>query len=239
MTKVNQFQAGQLVWDMGSNRKGAFKGYNRDMGKTARVEFIVKYDEETKQRTTQLITVNTSDLRPYKERKPKKYNPNEMYWMVKQFHEAFGHPVADKVKPIELERAINRAIWTGEECLVEFIHQSSDNEEQFLKAYDKLLQGLENAKQKALSMEYPKNDEEKVIGQTDALTDAMYFEQGSFVEIGVQPFNLFRIVQESNMSKLGSDGKPIYREDGKIAKSENFIPPEPKLKAEIQRQTEK
>lgn len=37
-----------------------------------------------------------------------------------------------------------------------------------------------------------------------------------------------REVHRSNMSKLGSDGKPIYREDGKVLKGENFT--EPKLK---------
>lgn len=229
-----------LVYIPSENRKGRFLGYNRD-GKTARVEFITNYNPETQERTTKNEDVDVSKLTLYRKPKPKKYNPNEMYWMVYKFQEAFGHPVANKPTSMSLDRGINRSIWTGEEALVEFIHQSSSNEEEFLQAFDNLIAGLEKAKQKSLGMEYPKSETDKIIGQSDALTDALYFIFGSFVEMGVQPFNLFRIVQEANMGKLHSDGKPRYREeDGKIQKpegwEENFAP-EPKLKAEIERQS--
>jgi hypothetical protein len=158
---------------------------------------------------------------------------------VAKFHKAFRHPVADKIAPIGLERGGNRAVWTGEEALVEFIHQSSDNEEQFLAAYDKILAGLEKAKQKSLGMEYNKTDLEKVIGQMDAVVDAFYFLAGTCVEIGVKPQALFEIVQAANMDKLGPDGEPIIREsDGKIMKREGWQPPEPKLEEEIKRQIE-
>ena len=66
---TNHFKQGQLIYDLSSNRKGKFMGYNRDMGKTARVEFIVKYDEETGLRTTELKTVNVSDLRVYEDKR--------------------------------------------------------------------------------------------------------------------------------------------------------------------------
>jgi predicted HAD superfamily Cof-like phosphohydrolase len=156
---------------------------------------------------------------------------------VGKFHTAFAHPVADKIKPLELERGTARAIWTGEEALVEFLHQSSDNEEQFLAAYDKALAGLEKAKAKSLAMEYSKTDLDKVIGQSDAIIDAFYFLAGSLVEMGVKPQALFDIVQAANMAKLGPDGKPIIRpEDGKIMKPEGWEPPEAKLEAEIKRQ---
>jgi predicted HAD superfamily Cof-like phosphohydrolase len=36
---------------------------------------------------------------------------------------------------------------------------------------------------------------------------------------------IFREIQRSNMSKLGADGKPIYREDGKVLKGENYFRP--------------
>lgn len=157
--------------------------------------------------------------------------------LVSEFQKAFGHPVADKIKPMDLDRATSRAIWTGEEALVEFIHQSSDNEEQFLAAYDKLIAGLEKAKAKSLAMPYPKNDLEKIIGQSDAMVDASYFLGGSFAETGVKPQALFDIVQDANMAKLGPDGKPIIREsDGKIMKPEGWVPPEAKLEEEIKRQ---
>jgi predicted HAD superfamily Cof-like phosphohydrolase len=158
---------------------------------------------------------------------------------VKEFHTAFFHPVADKIQPLALERGINRAVWTGEEALVEFIHQSSDNEEQFLAAYDKMIAGLEKAKAKSLGMEYNETDLQKVIGQSDAIVDAFYFLAGTCVEIGIQPQALFNIVQAANMAKLGPDGKPILREsDGKIMKPEGWEPPEAKLEEEIKRQLE-
>lgn len=159
--------------------------------------------------------------------------------LVGKFHSAFGHPVSQKVKPLEVSRGTNRAIWTGEEALVEFIHQSSDNEDEFLAAYDNLIAGLEKAKKKSLGLPYPENDLQKVVGQADALVDASYFLAGSFVEMGIKPQSLFDIVQEANMAKLGADGKPIIRQsDGKIMKPEGWQPPEPKLEAEVKRQME-
>ena len=157
---------------------------------------------------------------------------------VKEFHTAFGHPVAEGVvRPLDLERATSRAIWAGEEIVVEFLHQSSNNEEEFLAAYDKMIAGLEKAKEKSLALPYPKSQLEKVIGQSDALIDGFYFLGGSFVEIGIRPQSLFNIVQDANMAKLGADGKPIIREsDGKIMKPEGWVPPEEKLEEEIKKQ---
>jgi predicted HAD superfamily Cof-like phosphohydrolase len=156
---------------------------------------------------------------------------------VAKFHSAFGHPVADKIHPLGISRAVNRSVWTGEEALVEFLHQSSTNEATFLTAYDKMIAGLEKAKQKSLAMEYNKTDLEIVIGQADALVDAFYFLAGTCAEIGIKPQALFDIVQAANMAKLGDDGKPIIRpEDGKIMKPEGWVPPEAKLEEEIKRQ---
>ena len=57
--------------------------------------------------------------------------------------------------------------------------------------------------------------------------------------MGVNPDKLFDIVQEANMSKLWADGKARYREDGKIVKPETWVDPEPKIRAEIDRQSQK
>lgn len=161
---------------------------------------------------------------------------------VRKFHQAFFHPVADQPKPLDLDRAVKRAIWTGEEVLVEFIHQSSDNEDEFLDAYDKLMAGMEKAKLKSLGMEYPKNDLDKLVGQSDALVDGAYFMGGSFVEAGLMPQKMFDHVQSANMAKLGTDGKPILRKsDGKIMKPEGWEEnhaPEQKIEAEVKSQIE-
>ena len=166
-------------------------------------------------------------------------NGGHFYNGVKDFQTAFGHPVAEQPKPMTLERATNRAIWTAEEVVVEFLHQSADNREQFLQAMEAFQAGLEKAVKKSLGNEYTTNDVERLVGQGDALTDGQYFISGSFVETGLNPTPLFDIVQGANMAKLGADGKPILREgDNKIMKPEGWLPPEPQLEAEVLRQIE-
>lgn len=156
---------------------------------------------------------------------------------VEEFQTVFELPVAKTPTPLNIERGTDRAIWTGEEALVEFIHQSSDNEEQFLAKYEQLITGLERAKQKSLGTEYPKNDLEKLIGQADAVTDALYFLLGTCVEMGIDPQPLLDIVQNANMAKLDKNGNPILRDgDKKIMKPEGWQPPEPLIEAEIIRQ---
>ncbi|WP_369792722.1 hypothetical protein [Exiguobacterium sp. AB2] len=159
---------------------------------------------------------------------------------VRQFHETFGHPEAKTPEPLVLDRAVKRSVWTAEEAVVEFLHQSSRNEAEFLEAVATFKQGLDQAVEKSLSMPLPESDVERLVGQGDALTDALYFVMGSFVELGLDPVPLFEIVQRANMAKLGPDGKPILREsDNKIMKPEGWMPPEPELEAEVLRQMAK
>ncbi|KDN55758.1 pyrophosphohydrolase domain-containing protein [Flavobacterium seoulense] len=61
----------------------------------------------------------------------------------------------------------------------------------------------------------------------DALGDMMYILCGTIIEHGLQDKieAVFDEIQKSNMSKLGEDGKPIYREDGKVMKGPNYFKP--------------
>jgi len=61
----------------------------------------------------------------------------------------------------------------------------------------------------------------------DGVIDSLYIAIGTAVTYGFQHKlpELFDAVHRSNMSKLGPDGKPIYREDGKVMKGPNFKPP--------------
>jgi predicted HAD superfamily Cof-like phosphohydrolase len=61
----------------------------------------------------------------------------------------------------------------------------------------------------------------------DALGDKLYVLLGTIIEHGMQDViqSVFEEIHRSNMSKLGADGKPIYREDGKAIKGENYVPP--------------
>ena len=56
----------------------------------------------------------------------------------------------------------------------------------------------------------------------------MYILCGTILSHGLQDKieDIFEEIQKSNMSKLGSDGKPIYREDGKIMKGPNYFKPD-------------
>ena len=68
------------------------------------------------------------------------------------------------------------------------------------------------------------NDLEEVA---DALGDMLYILCGTILEHGMQHKieEVFDEIQNSNMSKLGEDGKPIYREDGKVLKGPNYFKP--------------
>lgn len=56
--------------------------------------------------------------------------------------------------------------------------------------------------------------------------DLRYVISGLCVAYGIDEEECVRRVHESNMSKLGEDGKPIYREDGKVLKGPNYAPPD-------------
>ena|SRR5690606_18331035 len=70
-----------------------------------------------------------------------------------------------------------------------------------------------------------KND---MVEVADALGDMLYILCGTILEHGMQHKieEVFQEIQRSNMSKLGQDGKPIYREDGKVLKGPNYFKPD-------------
>ena len=60
----------------------------------------------------------------------------------------------------------------------------------------------------------------------DALTDLLYVTYGAGHAFGIDLDECFNEVQNSNMSKLGKDGKPIYNEAGKVMKGPNYFKPD-------------
>ena len=66
-----------------------------------------------------------------------------------------------------------------------------------------------------------------IIDVADALGDMLYILCGTIITHGMQGVidEVFEEIQRSNMSKLGGDGKPIYREDGKVLKGPNYFKP--------------
>lgn len=67
-----------------------------------------------------------------------------------------------------------------------------------------------------------------LVEVADALGDMLYILCGTIIEHGLQYKieEIFDEIQKSNMSKLGADGKPIYREDGKVLKGPHYFKPD-------------
>ena len=70
-------------------------------------------------------------------------------------------------------------------------------------------------------------DDSNIVEVADALGDMLYILLGTIIEHGMQDkiLDIFNEIHDSNMSKLGEDGKPILREDGKILKGKNYFKP--------------
>ncbi len=66
-----------------------------------------------------------------------------------------------------------------------------------------------------------------LVEVADALGDMLYILCGTIIEHGMQHKieSVFNEIQRSNMSKLGADGSPIYRADGKVMKGPNYFKP--------------
>ena len=73
--------------------------------------------------------------------------------------------------------------------------------------------------------EAAQNDD--LVEVADALGDMLYILCGTIIEHGMQDKieEVFNEIQRSNMSKLGADGKPIFREDGKVLKGPSYFKP--------------
>ena len=69
-------------------------------------------------------------------------------------------------------------------------------------------------------------DNKDIKEVADALTDILYVTYGAGHAFGINLDKCFKEVQNSNMSKLGYDGKPIYNEKGKVMKGPNYFKPD-------------
>ena len=64
-----------------------------------------------------------------------------------------------------------------------------------------------------------------ILEVADALTDILYVAYGAGHAFGINLDKCFNEVQQSNMSKLGKDGKPIYNDSGKVMKGPDYFKP--------------
>ena len=158
--------------------------------------------------------------------------------MTEEFHQTFDTTRPEQPRPFTPEKASFRAGFKVEE-LVEFLYAAANNDpEQFAQSVADLHQGIEQAKEKITSKQKPVTD--TLVEQVDALCDLLYFTYGSFSLLGVDPAPILKIVHEANMGKLFPDGMPHYHpvthKVMKPADWEERFAPEPRIKAEIERQ---
>lgn len=133
--------------------------------------------------------------------------------MVAKFHRAFGHPVSDGFS-VTNEKVNNLRV----ELIAE---ETGELEESLMDAES--LSDLDGE----LDM-YDEEVKEAITNTFDALLDIQVVLDGAFLALGFHRYKAAGLaeVHRSNMSKLGEDGKPIYREDGKILKGPNYTPPD-------------
>ena len=148
---------------------------------------------------------------------PDSHRPEDL---VRQFHEVYGLPIQHGPASINHERVHMRMRLIFEEVC-------------------ELTGAVYGDKARALLEEaissLPDDNTRDTIEAADALADLTYVIYGMALECGISLPAVLREVQASNLSKLDGAGKPIYREDGKVLKGENFFPPDIKkaLKHEI------
>lgn len=122
-----------------------------------------------------------------------------LYQLVKEFHLAYNLPVN---KHLNLDEVYLRGNLNLEEYM-ELDAELADAKEQLFKN----------------SIIISRETKERILKES---CDLVYVVVGLCVAMGLPFDEAFKRVHESNMSKLGEDGKPIYRDDGKILKGPNY-----------------
>ncbi len=103
--------------------------------------------------------------------------------------------------------------------------QIDGTEPQLVKEDDFLLRHRLMAEENTEYLEACLQDD--LVEVADALGDQLYILCGTILKHGMQNIieDVFNEIQESNMSKLDENGQPLFREDGKIMKSNKYFPP--------------
>lgn len=131
--------------------------------------------------------------------------------MVEQFHTAMGLPVrTTPTMPSEAERVM-RCRLLLEETL------------EYIRASGCVVKFLGDGRMTAVSM--PEAGTPDLAAMAQECADVLYVANGSMLTMGV-PSEVFAEVHRANMSKLGDDGEPVLREDGKVMKGPNYRPPD-------------
>ena len=132
--------------------------------------------------------------------------------LVRRFHHVYGLPVQTDGASLERESLDMRMSLIAEEFseLVGAVYGQAARAE------------LESSYLRAVAADDGARD---TVETADALADLIYVIYGMALETGIDLASVLAEVQRSNMSKLGADGKPVYREDGKVLKGPDYFPP--------------
>lgn len=145
-------------------------------------------------------------------------DPHRPEDLVRQFHEVYGLPIQHDEPDVDRERVHMRMRLIYEEV----------SELTGAVYGDKARRILEET-----ISSLPDDGTRDTIETADALADLIYVIYGMALECGISLPAVLREVQASNLSKLDGEGKPIYREDGKVLKGDNFFPPNVKSALKI------
>ncbi len=141
--------------------------------------------------------------------RPNYHNPQLL-----EFHEKFNHPIAWHPTAGSAELRLLRSRLILEEAL-EFVEAAG---------FDVTMRAPEAGGSPTLDL-IPHGRDPDLVAMADGLADLRYVTEGAAVVHGIPLGRCFREVHRSNMSKLGPDGRPVYRADGKILKGPDFTPP--------------
>lgn len=134
--------------------------------------------------------------------------------LVEEFHKAFGHPVETAPTLGSVETRVLRTKLLVEEVL-ELAAAFG------LNVVCNVIDGVQH-----VVIEENKNLVPDIVEIADALGDIRYVTDGANLCFGLPAEEILAEIHRSNMSKLGEDGKPIYREDGKVLKGPNYFEPD-------------
>lgn len=140
--------------------------------------------------------------------------------LVRQFHQAFGHPVREKpMLPSRLLAELRVRIIAEE--LSELARAL--NVRLRMEVYPPSPAGADVLEVRCLEA---RSEFRYLVAAADALGDLDYVVQGTNVALGIPAYAVVYEVHRSNMSKLGSNNRPLYRHDGKVLKGPNYTPPD-------------
>lgn len=139
-------------------------------------------------------------------------DPNKPEELVRQFHETYAMPIAEDGPNVDRDRIHMRMALIAEE-FAELVGAAYGS---------RARQILEDSYAQAVHTDDQTRDTVEVA---DALGDLIYVIYGMALEMGIPLGDVLAEIQASNLSKLGADGLPIYREDGKVMKGPNFFSP--------------